>query len=247
MRRIIAGPREAEGAADFDDLAIDREDRAHHAEIDREEHADRDQRDFRGLENAEPQDEQRHPGDRRDRAQRLHGGIEQPARQRPNSRRRRRAPCRRATPRPKPDARRASASPRCGARVRRCARVRRWWRRSCVGGGTSRPLDRPSQTMSSQASAKPTGSNSPSAGRAKRDSARRRGVSRHGGSRSAVLSAGSSTVMAIAKRFSRGIARWRWWALALRRSSCPALSRASTSSMARLATEDVDGRVKRRP
>ena len=37
-----------------------------------------------------------------------------------------------------------------------------------VGGGTSRPLDRPSQTMISQASASPTGSNSPSAGRAQR-------------------------------------------------------------------------------
>ena len=74
---------EPEGAADLDDLAVDRQDRAHHAEIDREEHADRDQRDFRGFENAEPQDEQRHPGDRRDRAQRLHGGIEQLPRQAP--------------------------------------------------------------------------------------------------------------------------------------------------------------------
>jgi hypothetical protein len=44
------GAGEAEGAADLDDLAIDREDRAHHAEIDREEHADGDQRDLRGLE-----------------------------------------------------------------------------------------------------------------------------------------------------------------------------------------------------
>ena len=72
--------RQTKRAADLDDLAIDREDRAHHAEIDREEHADRDQRDFRGFENAEPEDEQRHPGDRRNRAQRLHGRIEQPPR-----------------------------------------------------------------------------------------------------------------------------------------------------------------------
>jgi hypothetical protein len=44
MRRIIAGPLRRH--PDFDDLAIDREDCAHHAEIDREEHADRNQRDF---------------------------------------------------------------------------------------------------------------------------------------------------------------------------------------------------------
>jgi hypothetical protein len=36
MRRIIAGPESRKGAADFDDLAVDRQDRAHHAEIDRE-------------------------------------------------------------------------------------------------------------------------------------------------------------------------------------------------------------------
>ena len=34
------------------------------------------------------------------------------------------------------------------------------------GGGTSRPLDQPSQTTSSQTSASPTGSSRPSAGRA---------------------------------------------------------------------------------
>ncbi|MHC2177722.1 hypothetical protein ACVIQW_007109 [Bradyrhizobium diazoefficiens] len=83
MRRIIAGPERAEGAPDLDDLAIDREDGTHHAEIDREEHADRDQRDLRCLEDTEPEDEQRHPGQRGYRAQRLHGRIEQPARQRP--------------------------------------------------------------------------------------------------------------------------------------------------------------------
>ena len=37
-----------------------------------------------------------------------------------------------------------------------------------VGGGTRRPLDQPSQTMISHASAKPTGSSNPSAGRANR-------------------------------------------------------------------------------
>ncbi len=35
-----------------------------------------------------------------------------------------------------------------------------------VGGGTSLPLDKPNQTISSQISASPTGSNRPSAGRA---------------------------------------------------------------------------------
>ena len=50
--------------------------RAIDAEIDREEHADRDQRHLRRLEDAEPQDEQRHPGDRRDGAQRLQRRID---------------------------------------------------------------------------------------------------------------------------------------------------------------------------
>jgi len=55
---------------------------AHHAEIDREEHADRDQNDLGRLENAEPQDEQRHPGDRGDRAQGLQRRIDDAMRQR---------------------------------------------------------------------------------------------------------------------------------------------------------------------
>ncbi len=76
-------PRQPEDTADLDDLAIDRQDRAHHPEIDREEHADRDQRDLRRLEDAEPENEQRHPGDRRNRAQRLQCRIENAARQRP--------------------------------------------------------------------------------------------------------------------------------------------------------------------
>ena len=42
--------------------------------------------DARGLEDAEPEDEQRHPGDRGDRAQRLHGRIEQLPRQPPIAR-----------------------------------------------------------------------------------------------------------------------------------------------------------------
>ena len=128
------------------------EDRAHHAEIDREEHPDRDQRDFRGLENAEPQDEQRHPGDATGsraapaRSDRAAGAPD------PNSRRWRRARCRR---------------PRQGrSRRRRGVSVATMWRassplrasstmvaNSLVGGGTSRPLDQPSQTMISQPSA----------------------------------------------------------------------------------------------
>ena len=79
MRRASASARQAEDAADLDELAVDRQDRAGDAEIDREEHADRDQRHLRGLEDAEPQDEQRHPGDGGDGAQRLQGRIEQPA------------------------------------------------------------------------------------------------------------------------------------------------------------------------
>ena len=88
--------------------------RAHHAEIDREEHADRDQRDLRGLENAEPQHEQRHPGDRRNRAQRLQGRIEQPPQQRgiAGDRAEQRAGHRR----------------RCRSRPRRAAASRATWR-----------------------------------------------------------------------------------------------------------------------
>src|SRR5229473_6796748 len=67
---------------------------------------------------------------------------------------------------------------------------------SFEGGGTSRPLDRPSQTMISHASAKPTGSISPSAGRANR---RRRPERAGVAIASALSSAGSSTVMAIAR------------------------------------------------
>ena len=99
--------RQPECAADLDDLAIDRQHRAHDAEIDRKEHADRDQRDLRGLEDAEPENEQRHPGDRRDRAQRLQRRIDQAmaerriagdgAQRRFRRRRRRQIPTARAT------------------------------------------------------------------------------------------------------------------------------------------------------
>ena len=74
--------REAVDAPDLDEAAVDRLDAGHQVEIDREEHADRDQRDLRRLEDAEPQDEQRHPRDRRDAAQRLQHRVEQPPPQR---------------------------------------------------------------------------------------------------------------------------------------------------------------------
>src|ERR1700716_2766450 len=68
--------------------------------------------------------------------------------------------------------------------------------KTLVGGGTSRPLEGRSETTVSQASASPTGSNSPSAGRAKR---RRRPEAAGVAIASALSSAGSSTVMAIAR------------------------------------------------
>lgn len=52
-------------------------DRAHQAEIDRKEYADGDQRYLGGFENAEPENEQRHPGDRGDGTQRLQAGIDE--------------------------------------------------------------------------------------------------------------------------------------------------------------------------
>ena len=100
-------------------------DRAHDAEIDRKEHADRDQRDFRCLENAEPQNEQRHPGDRGNGAQRLQRRIEQPAQSAPNSRRSRRASVPATTPSAKPAATRSDRRSAWRCRVRRSARVRR--------------------------------------------------------------------------------------------------------------------------
>src|SRR4051812_28806146 len=64
------------------------------------------------------------------------------------------------------------------------------------GGGTSRPLDQPAATTASQISARPTGSSSPSAGRAKRRQ-------RAGEGAPVVASAGAavvvSNVMAIAE------------------------------------------------
>ena len=78
VERVVKTLGMVNSAPDFDQLAVDRHDRAHDAEINRKEHADRNQRDLRALEDAEPEDEQRHPGDRRDRAQRLQGRIEKP-------------------------------------------------------------------------------------------------------------------------------------------------------------------------
>ena len=101
---------QAEHAADLDDLAVDREHRAHDAEIDREEHADRDQDDLRGLEDAEPQDEQRHPGDRGDRAQRLQGRIDERGASATNSRRSAPTSVPAATPKTKPAATRNSVA-----------------------------------------------------------------------------------------------------------------------------------------
>jgi hypothetical protein len=51
------GAGETKDAADLDDLAIDRAHRTHHAQVDGKEHADGDQDDFGGLEDAKPQDE----------------------------------------------------------------------------------------------------------------------------------------------------------------------------------------------
>ena len=74
--------RQAHDAAGLDQLAVAIAHGHDQSEIDREEHADRDQHDFRRLENREPEDEQRHPGDRRHIAQRLQGRVEQLADQR---------------------------------------------------------------------------------------------------------------------------------------------------------------------
>src|SRR5688500_6932182 len=63
--------------ADLNELAVDGKDRARDAEIDREEHAHRDERNFRRLEDAEPEYEQGHPGDGRNGAQGLKGRVEQ--------------------------------------------------------------------------------------------------------------------------------------------------------------------------
>ncbi len=118
-------------------------DRAHHAEIDREEHADRDQRHLRGLEDAEPQDEQRHPGDRGDGAQRLQGRIEQAPRQRRVARRPRRAACR---PRRRGRSRRTTRSSVAATWREQLAGRGELRRRSAKmrdGGGTSRPSRQP--------------------------------------------------------------------------------------------------------
>ena len=159
-------PGQPEDAADLDDLAVDRDDRAHDAEIDREEHADRDQRDLRGLEDAEPEDEQRHPGDRGNGAQRLQGRVDQPAHQR-------RIAGDRAEHGAGDDAEGKSRDhPReRGAAWSSSSPVRARSAKVCTmtdGGGTRRPLARPCRTASSHATATATGSRSPSAGRNRR-------------------------------------------------------------------------------
>ena len=138
----MAEPGQPEGAADLDDLAVDRHDRAHDAEIDREEHADRDQGDLRGLEDAEPENEQRHPGDRGNGAQRLQGRIDQPAHQRRIAGDRAEQRCRRRRRSRSPATTREQRRAGMALQVRRCGRARR---RSCTmtdGGGTRRPLDK---------------------------------------------------------------------------------------------------------
>ena len=160
---------EAEHAADLDDLAVDRHHRAHDAEIDRKEYADRDQSDLGGLEDAEPQDEQRHPGDRRNRAQRLQRRIDQAMRQRGITGDRAQRSCRRRRrrqSRPQPAHSVASAwccSSPVAARSTKVFQI-------TDGGGTSRPFDNPMRTAISQNSASATGSSKPSAGRKTRAS-----------------------------------------------------------------------------
>jgi hypothetical protein len=75
-------PRQAKHTAHFDDLAINRNDRTHHPQIDRKKHAHRDQGDLGCLEYAEPQDEQRYSCNRRDSAQALQGGIHESSKHR---------------------------------------------------------------------------------------------------------------------------------------------------------------------
>ena len=184
MRRIIAGRDRRKTRPTSTILRSTDEDRAHDAEIDRKEHADRDQRDLRGLEDAEPQDEQRHPGDRRNRAQRLQGRIEQAARQRPNSRRSRRAACRPRRRSRSPAATRSSVASDVALQLAGRARART----SVVEDARRRRhqaavAKSPRAPPTSQHEREPTGSSRPSAGRAKR-AAGRRGLPRR--ARSAV-------------------------------------------------------------
>ncbi len=63
--------RDAETAADLDQLAIHAADPAHERNVDREERPDRDERDLRRFADAEPEQNQRDPCERRYRADRL--------------------------------------------------------------------------------------------------------------------------------------------------------------------------------
>jgi hypothetical protein len=75
-------PREPEDAADLHDLAIDRQHRAHDAEIDRKEYANGNERNLRRLENPEPEDEERNPGNRGNGAEPLQARIDDAPHQR---------------------------------------------------------------------------------------------------------------------------------------------------------------------
>ena len=70
-------PREAERAAGLDQLAVDVAEGAGDRRVDREEGADGDERDLGPLADLEPQDEERDPGQRRDRADRAEGRAEE--------------------------------------------------------------------------------------------------------------------------------------------------------------------------
>jgi hypothetical protein len=77
MRVISLATGQPVDTANFDQLAINILDAGHEIEVDREEGADRDQRDFRRLVDAQPEQQQRHPGQRWNGANRLEGRVEQ--------------------------------------------------------------------------------------------------------------------------------------------------------------------------
>ena len=130
--------------------------RREHAEIDREEHAERDQRQLRGLEDAEPEDEDRHPGDRGDGAQRLDRRVEQPARRllapvsMPNS-----VPA--AAPMPKPMATRVIVAATWVCKFARRGKRRPRYASRRDGGGISRPGASPLRDRDLPGNAKASG------------------------------------------------------------------------------------------
>ena len=174
-RRTMATRRQAEDAADLDELAVDALDGAGDAEIDREEHAHRDERHLGSLEDAEPEQEQRHPGDRRDGAQGLQGRVEQRgaglrwpasgAHERAGGGAERRSPRGRAT-----------ASPDMWSKARPSGRGRRAWRRCATAAASAGP-ERARPHRRSHPTASASGSRMPSASRrARRRPAARRGA-----------------------------------------------------------------------